>query len=200
MEKILNFFYDHGGYARMRDLKAAAIQTRDITRLVRQNKIEKIKPGLYRLVDLPEVDGIPISFFDICHAIPKGIICLVSALEYYDLTTFNPSEIYVAIPHAEKKPKIEYPPAKIYFFRNRFYQAGIQEIRKNLGVIRIYNPEKTICDMFRYRNKLGEDIALEGLKNYLGRKDANINKLQEYAEMSQVKTVLFPYIKVLIAG
>jgi predicted transcriptional regulator of viral defense system len=200
MEKILKFFNEHGGYARMRDLKAAAIQTRNITQLVQQNIIEKVKPGLYRLVDLPEKNGIPVSFFDICHAIPKGVICLLSALEYYDLTTFNPSEIFVAIPHSEKKPKIEYPPTKIYFFRNRFYQAGIQEIHKNLGVIRIYNPEKTICDMFRYRNKLGEDMALEGLKNYLRRKDANINRLREYAEMSQVKTVLYPYIKAFISG
>ncbi len=184
----------------MRDLKSAAIQTRDITRLLEQNMIEKVKPGLYRLVDLPDINGIPVSFFDICHAIPKGVICLLSALEYYDLTTFNPSEIFVAIPHAEKKPKIEYPPSKIYFFRNRFYQSGIHEIRRDRGVIRIYNPEKTICDMFRYRKKLGEDLALEGLKNYLRRKDANINRLREYAEISQVKTVLNPYLKALVSG
>jgi predicted transcriptional regulator of viral defense system len=200
MKQILKFFKDHGGYARMRDLKMAGIQTRDIAELVDQNMVEKVKPGLYRLLDLPDINGIPLNFFDICHAIPKGVICLLSALDFYDLTTFNPSEIYIAIPHMEKKPKIEYPPSKIYFFRDRFYLPGIREIREGPGTIRIYNPEKTICDMFRYRKKLGEDLALESLRNYLRRKDANINRLREYAEVSQVKTILNPYLKALISG
>jgi predicted transcriptional regulator of viral defense system len=141
---------------------------------------------------------ISVGIMDVCRAIPEGVICLASALELYGLTTFNPSEIYVAIPNASKKPKIAYPPVKIFYFRDRFYGAGIEKVKAGDVTVNIYNREKTICDVFRYRNKIGEDIALEGLKNYMLRKDANINKLREYAEICRVKTIMMPYLKALI--
>jgi predicted transcriptional regulator of viral defense system len=199
MDKIISIFNRHGGYARMKDLKNASVQTRDVANLVHQGVVEKIKPGLYRLAELPDADGIPMSFIDVCQAIPSGIICLLSALEFYDLTTFNPSEIYVALPHSAKAPKIEYPPVRYFYFRDRFYEFGIQSIKSKHGKIRIFDREKSICDMFRYRKKLGEDIALEALKNYLKLKEANINKLLEDAMKCQVKTTMIPYLKALIA-
>ncbi|MBL7086096.1 MAG: Abortive infection protein AbiEi, partial [Candidatus Cloacimonetes bacterium] len=79
-----------------------------------------------------------------------------------------------------------------------FYSFGIEEKHTISGNFKIYNAEKTICDMFRYRKKLGEDLALEGLKNYLKRKNADINKLREYAEICQVKTTLFPYLTAML--
>ena len=200
MDQIISFFEKHGGYARMKDLKAASFHTREIARLLQEEIIEKVKPGLYRLSDLPQEDNIPISFIDICQAIPKCVVCLLSALEFYDLTTFNPAEIYIAIPNSEKVPKIEYPPVRVFFFRERFYQFGIESFDTSSGLVKIYNKEKTICDMFRYRNKLGEDVSLEGLKNYLKSPYADISKLTDYAERYQVKTVLLPYIKALIAS
>ena len=184
----------------MKDLKASSIHTRDIAHLLQENIIEKVKPGLYRLSNLPQEDNISISFIDVCRAIPKGVICLLSALEFHDLTTFNPSEIYIAIPNSIKGVKIEYPPVRVYYFRDRFYDCGIETVVTSIGEVRIYNQEKTICDMFRYRHKLGEDVALEGLKNYLKRNHADIQKLTEYAERCQVKKVLLPYIKALIAS
>lgn len=184
----------------MKELKAASVQTRDVTLLVQQGTIEKVKAGLYRLTDLPQADGIPVSFIDVCQAIPNGVICLLSALEFYELTTFNPSEIFVALPHSAKPPKMAYPPIRKFYFRDRFYGLAIERRKATKGVIRIYNKEKTICDMFRYRNKLGEDLALEALKNYLALKEANINKLQKYAVRCQVKTIMLPYLKALIAS
>ena len=150
MEKLVSYIKKHGGYARMKDLRAASFQTREIASLVKKGLIEKVKPGLYRL------------------------------------------------PHAAKAPGIEYPPVKVFYFRDRFYVPGIEQVQTPLGLIKIYNMEKTICDMFRYRKKLGEDLAIEGLKNYLKRKDANINRLREYAKICHVKTVLFPYLKAML--
>lgn len=198
MKSIIQFFKTHSGYARMKDLKAASFHTRDIANLVKDGIIEKIKPGLYRLVVMLESNNIPDSYIDVMQAIPKGVICLLSALDYYHLTTYNPSEIYVAIPLSEKFPTIQYPPIHKYFFPERFYSPGIDQVKSGNHVIRIYNPEKTIADMFRYRKKLGEDLALEALKTYLKRKDANINRLREYAEICQVKTVMLPYLKALV--
>ncbi|MFA4919285.1 MAG: type IV toxin-antitoxin system AbiEi family antitoxin domain-containing protein [Thermodesulfovibrionales bacterium] len=209
MEKIIKYFRRHSGYARMKELKKASFQTRDIAHLLQEGIIVKVKPGLYRLANfidiaLPAITinatgyTISVGIMDVCRAIPEGVICLASALELYGLTTFNPSEIYVAIPNASKKPKIEYPPVKIFYFRDRFYRTGIEKIMAGDVTVNIYNMEKTICDVFRYRNKIGEDIALEGLKNYMLRKDASINKLREYAEICRVKTIMMPYLKALI--
>lgn len=197
MEKLVSYLKKHGGYARMKELRAASFQTREIASLMEKGVIEKVKPGLYRLANVGAA-GVHVGLSDVCRAMPEGVICLLSALDYYGLTTFNPSEIYVAIPHAAKPPEIGYPPVKVFYFRDRFYAPGIEEVSTPLGHIRIYNMEKTICDIFRYRKKLGEDLAIEGLKNYLKRKDANIARLREYATMSHVKTVLFPYIKAIL--
>jgi len=197
MDKIVAFFKAHGGYARMKDLKNSSVQTRDIYRLLQQGVIEKVKPGLYRLTKMPLVESMPISYLDICQAIPAGVICLLSALDFYDLITFNPSEVYVALPHKAKPPKIDYPPMHTFFFRQRFYELGIETIKTEHGEIRIYNKEKSICDIFRYRNKLGEDLALEALKSYLAHQDRNIVKLYLYAEKCHVKTVLRPYMKAI---
>ena len=210
LKEIITFFKGRGGYARMKELKAASFQTRDISRMVRENLIVKVKPGLYRLPNVGRIvlpalkvkgSGSTISqgIIDVCRAIPEGVICLASALEFYGLTTFNPSEIYVAIPNSGKMPKIDYPPVKVFYFRDRFYKLGIDTISAGSTIVKVYSKEKTICDMFRYRNKLGEDLALEGLRNYLTRKDADIAKIGEYASICRVKSILMPYIKALVA-
>lgn len=197
MNKILDFFNKNHGYTRMKELKERSFQVRDIAELVKQGKIEKIKPGLYRLADM--ADGkTSRSFIDVCKAMPKGVICLASSLSYYELTTFNPSEVYVAIPNKAKYTHMKYPPVKVYYFSDRFYKTGIETISTSQGVVRIYGVEKTICDMFRYRKKLGEDMAIEALRNYLQRKNANIPKLEQFADICEVKTVMTPYLKALV--
>jgi len=123
---------------------------------------------------------------------------LLSALDFHGLTTFNPSEVHVAIPHVAKPPRIFYPPIKPFFFRERFYTPGIESVREPAGEIRVYGKEKTICDMFRYRRKLGEDLAMEALKQYLKQKDANTARLLKYAAVCQAKTVMMPYLKALV--
>ncbi|MBA4313541.1 MAG: Abortive infection protein AbiEi [Chlorobiaceae bacterium] len=196
MDQIVRFFKKHGGYGRMQDMKVAKIHTRDIAKAVSNNLIEKIKPGLYKLIDYPWNENS--SLIDICHANKATVICLSSALRYYNLTTFNPSEVTVAVPHNTDRFKIKYPPIRVFYFPNAFYSPGIEKIQIKSGTIRVYNKEKTVCDMFRYRNKLGIDIALEGLKSYLKLKEANINKLSKYAEVCQVKTVMMPYVKAIV--
>ncbi len=209
MDDIIDYFKRNEGYAMMKELKAASFQTRDIARLLKEGAIIKVKPGVYRLANLGDVviphprtkgSGNTISreIVDACNALPDGVICLASALAFYDLTTFNPSEIYVAIPNAAKVPKIDFPPLRVFYFRERFYKPGIERVEVPGCTIKIYNKEKTICDMFRYRTKYGDDLALEGLKTYLSRKEANVNKLRKYAEVCQVKTVMMPYLKALV--
>jgi predicted transcriptional regulator of viral defense system len=198
MNPVIAYLKSHGGYGSMRDMKAASIQTREIARLLENGSIEKIKPGLYRLAKRVTAGTFRDTLIDACEAMPRGVICLLSALDFHDLTTFNPSEVYIAIPHSDKPPKISYPPVRTFFFRNRFYAPGILSVRTPGGIVRIYNREKTVCDMFRYRHKLGENLAVEGLKAYLARKDANLVALRKYAELCQVKTTLMPYLKAIV--
>jgi predicted transcriptional regulator of viral defense system len=199
MKKIVKYIEKNGGFARMKDLREEGFQTRDISVLVKEGVIEKVKPGIYRLADYGFFEDKNVSLLSVCNAIPNAVICLISALDYYELTLFNPSEIYYAIPNSERVKKIDYPPVKPFFFRDRFYSSGIEHVKTKYGEIRIYNKEKTVCDIFRYRNKLGEDAAYEALKNYLKLKDANLLKLKKYSEICQVKTVMMPLVKVLVA-
>jgi predicted transcriptional regulator of viral defense system len=198
MANALDYLRSRGGYGRMHEMKGASIQTREISRLVETGAIEKIKPGLYRLAHLPKEPPFRTTLLDVCAAIPQGVICLLSALDYHGLTTFNPTVVFVAIPHSDKPPSLSYPPIRAFYLRDRFYAPGIVEVRTNHGRVRVYSMEKTICDMFRYRRKLGEGLALEALKAYLRRKDANPDALRRCAEDLQVKTVMLPYLRALV--
>ncbi len=198
MDSITKYLKACGGYARMKELRAAGFQPREISALLAQGRIERIKPGLYRLAGDGE-EGEYAGLVEVCRAVPDGVICLLSALDYHGLTTFNPSEVYVAIPHGAKPPRVFYPPIKPFFFRERFYTPAIEHVHTPAGEIRVYGKEKTICDMFRYRRKLGEDLAMEALKQYLKLKDANTTRLLEYAAICQARTVMMPYLKALVA-
>jgi len=187
-KKICKIFGTHNGFARTKDILAAGIHGRDMRRMRDGGKIIRVKRGLYRLAEIPLISNQ--GFIDLARAVPKGAICLLSALSYYELTTFNPSIISMAICRGSREPKIEYPPVEFYHFSKKQFEAGINEIKIKGHKIRIYCPEKTICDCFRYRNKLGIDMAKEGLSEYLKRKDRNLEKLLEYAEICRIKPLL----------
>jgi len=195
-KKIIKIFKNHNGYARSRDILAKGIHSRDIKDILDAGIIIKVKNGLYRLTDTPVISNQ--SFIDLARAVPDGVICLLSALSYYELTTFNPAIISMAIRRKAWRPKIKYPPVEFYYFSTKQFEAGIDEIRIKGHKVRIYSPEKTICDCFRYRNKLGIDVAKEGLSEYLKRKNRNLEKLLEYAEICRVKRFLETWINAMI--
>ncbi len=197
MQNVIEIFKKHDGYAYLKDLKAQGIHTDTVRKLLNEGKIEKIKPGLYRLTDftVTAYQG----FMDVCMAMPKAVICLHSALSYYELTTTVPPIVMVAVPRDAKAARIQYPPVKVFYFSPSNYEMGIKNIQMDMGHFRIYDMEKTIVDCFRYRNRLGEDVAVEGLKNYLNKKEANLNKLFSYARKGRMYRVIKPYVEALMA-
>lgn len=197
-ESILKIMRNKGGYATMKELKEAGIHTRKVKEALEKGVIIKIKPGLYKL-RYHQRDEYE-SFVDIHMANEKAVICLSSALAYHDLTTFNPSKITVAVPNNTDRFELDYPPIEVNFYRKNIYKAGITKIDRSYGSFKIYNKPKTVCDMFHYRNKVGEDLAFEGLKNYLDLPEANLNDLQKYMKICRVKTVMKPYLKALVSG
>jgi len=195
-KKIYKIFSTRNGFARTKDILAAGIHRRDIRRMRDEGKIIRVKRGLYRLAEIPLISNQ--GFIDLARAVPKGVICLLSALSYHELTTFNPSIISMAICRGSREPKIEYPPVEFYHFSKKQFEAGINEIKIKGHKIRIYCPEKTICDCFRYRNKLGLNMAKEGLSEYLKGKDRNLERLLEYAEICRIKPLLETWLNAII--
>ena len=197
-KQIVQFMKEHSGYATMNELKKAGIHTRKVREAVEKEILVKIKPGLYKLQDFQrdEYEG----FVDIHAANDRAIICLGSALAYHELTTLNSSRIDVAIPNNTDKFELNYPPINVYYYRENMYKAGVDLVKRGYGSFKVYNKPKTVCDMFRYRNKLGEDLALEGLQNYLNRSYSNLNELSKYMKICRVKTVMEPYVKAMVAG
>jgi hypothetical protein len=106
----------------------------------------------------------------------------------------------VAVPNNTDKFELNYPPINVHYFRENMYKVGVDVVEMSYGSFKVYNKPKTVCDMFRYRNKLGEDLALEGLKNYLNQSDSNLNELGKYMKLCRVITVMEPYVKAMVAG
>jgi predicted transcriptional regulator of viral defense system len=123
------------------------------------------------------------------------VICLFSAASFYELTTYDPAEHYVAVPHNTDKFYLAYPPIKVFYFSDKFYKTGLKEIETKSGRIKIYDIEKTIIDLFRYKSKLGEDVALESLKNYIKNKKNKINPMIKMAIELGVYKRMEPFIK-----
>lgn len=175
-------------------MKTKGIHTRTIKKAVDNGILEKIKPGLYKLIDYSWDEHE--SFVDICKANKNAIICLLSSATYWEITTYNPSIIHVAVPRRTDKFKLNYPPIKVYYLGNKSYNEGIESIETKSGLFKIYNKEKTICDLLKYQNKIGEDIIIESLKTYISdKKKRNIPKLLKYAEINKVTKKLEPLLK-----
>jgi predicted transcriptional regulator of viral defense system len=172
------------------------ISTREIKALRTSGQLLRIKRGLYRVKGSPLMEVQ--DFIDVAQAVPDGIICLTSALAYHNLTTLNPSFVTVALRKGSRIPIVEYPPVEFYLFGNRIFELGIENIKEGGFEFRIYDREKTVCDCMRYRNKIGIDVAKEGLKEYLKLKDRSLSKLSQYAEICRVKTIMNNWLDALV--
>lgn len=158
--------------------------------------IEQVSRGIYRLVELPSIsnpDLITVSL-----RFPNAVICLISALAYHDITTQVPHAVSVAVRRNSRTPSLEYPPIQAHRFSDEAYNSGIGEHLIDEVPVRIYNPEKTLADCFKFRNKIGMDVALEALKLYKSRKKFNLGKLLKYAKICRVAKVMWPYLEATV--
>jgi len=175
-------------------LKKNGFTSRDISRLLEEGTLEKIKLGYY-IGKEQYVSDIEIA----ANLIPMGVLCLFSAIEYYELTTVNPSEICIALPRGMKCPTL--PPnlfVKVYHMTEHHFKAGIIDVEVNGAMVRMYDIEKTICDCFKYDSEIEKGIALEVLKNYISKGNCNIQKLLEYAQLLGKKKIIYPYVEALV--
>lgn len=196
IKKATVLFRQHGGVLRTAEAIRLGIHPRTVYEMRDSGLIEPISRGLYRLSGLP-----PLSAPDLASAslqVPNGVICMISALALHDITTQIPHEVYIALPRGAKRPKIEHPPVRIFWFSGSAFSEGIENRLIDDIPVRVYCPEKTIADCFKYRNKIGLDVAVESLKFYLRLKNKDINKVMHYSKVCRVEKIILPYIEALI--
>ncbi|MBB5324866.1 putative transcriptional regulator of viral defense system [Anoxybacillus tepidamans] len=194
---IKDIFARKKGIARTEDLTREGVSKYYIRKYEQSGEIIRIKRGIYRYAEFENDQHA--EMIEVAKVIPNGVLCLLSALSFYELTTYNPWEYQIAIERKSRKPRLpDYPPIKVFYFSKKQFEYGMEEVEVGGHKISIYNREKTICDIIRYREKIGIDLMKEGLRNYLQSPEKNINKLMECAEVMRVKTVLLKYLEVLL--
>lgn len=171
------------------------IHPRTLYNLRDKGILEQVSYGLYKLkqnkISHPD-------FVTVALRTPNGVICLISALAFYNLTTQIPHKVWMAIKRGAHRPKIDYPPVSIHQFSNRSFSSGVDKYAFDKIPVKIYNPEKTIVDCFKFRNKIGMSIVLEALAFYRERKTFNPSKLIKYAKICRIENVMKPYIESII--
>lgn len=187
---LLNF--SKGAFRTGEALKAG-IHPRTLYMMCDQKIIEKMGRGLYRFADMPSLGNPDLA--TIAMKVPKGVICLISALSYHELTTEIPHEIYVALPRGTEPPRLDYPPIRIFWFSGPSFTEGIERHEVDGIPVKVYNPEKTLADCFKYRNKIGLDVTLEALKFYRQRKRFRTDALMYFAKVCRVEKIMRPYLE-----
>lgn len=183
------------GIVRSRDLIEHQIPRVYLSRLCDKGLLTRMSRGLYAL---PDHDfGSHEQLAEICHRVPHGVVTLLSALEFHELTTQTPSFIWMAIDHKARLPKIDYPPIRFVRFSERMLDFGVEKPRTSKVTIRVYSPAKTIADCFRFRNKIGLDIAIEALRDCRRQKAASVDEIWEAAKVCRMTTVMKPYMEAI---
>lgn len=186
-----------GGLVRMRDLAAEGISPETVARLVREGVATRQARGLYQAANAP-IDARHM-LAEAAMIAPRAVICLVSALQFHELTLQRPSAVWMAIDRNGWKPTIAYPPLRFVRFSRPLLLAGVERHPIEGVSVPIFDAAKTVVDCFRYRNKLGLDLALEGLREGVRRRAFSVDNLARYASEARMWTVMRPYVEATVA-
>ena len=191
-EKII-FLANQKGLIRSSDLDELEIPRIYLTRLTASGELQKVGRGLYKLPNsmLSENESLAM----VATKIPKAVICLLSALQFHELTTQLPRQIWIALPRGSGSPKTSYPPIKLIQYSGKSYTEGIEVHQCEQVPIKVYCIAKTIADCFKHRNRIGLDVALEALREAHRKKKVTSKSLWEYAKICRVSNVMRPYIE-----
>jgi predicted transcriptional regulator of viral defense system len=194
-EKVLKLLHQ-STMIHSRELSKVGIDTKTLTRMITEGKIHRIARGLYTSVDY--IPGTYHSLIEANKLVGNGVICLLSALSFYEIGTQNPSEVWIAIQRKARMPQIEDYPIRVSRFSGQAFSEGVERITIDNVKIEIFNIPKTIADCFKYRNKIGLEVAVEALKDVLRNKRATVDELLHYAEICRVRNVITPYMESLV--
>lgn len=192
----IKIFQDNNHIMRMSDALSQGIEKHKIYEMVADGSLIREERGLYRLADSEPLSN-P-DFIQVSLMVPKAVICLISALYVHNLTTEVPGAVYIAIPRSVRTPKIAFPPLEVIRLSQLQYETGIEKISVDGFEVNIYNAEKTIADCFKFRNRVGVEVAIEALKDYMVRQQPDISKIVSYARVNRVEKLMKPYLEALL--
>ena len=188
---------------RQRLLRAADVREHGaspqlLIKLHQAGKLARVARGVYSLPGQQRLTTHQ-SLAEVCQRVPKAVVCLLSALQFHDIGTQLPHEVWIALPEASQTPAVTYPPLRIARLRGAAYSEGIETRVEQGTPIRVYNPAKTITDCFKFRNKIGLDVALEALKDSWRQRKVTIDELTRFARINRVERVMQPYLEAMVA-
>lgn len=196
IDRATKIFLEHNGFLRTQQAIRLGIAPRTLYEMRDAGRLRREGRGLYRLVDTEP--GSNTDLVQVALRIHKGVICLISALSFHGLTVHIPHQVYVALPIDAEKPRFEYPPLRIFWLSQKVYSAGIENHNLDGFPVKIYGIEKTIADCFKFRNKIGLDVALEALKDYRRQEAFNIGTLLHFARIDRVERIIKPYLEAIV--
>ncbi|MCL1841547.1 MAG: AbiEi antitoxin N-terminal domain-containing protein [Propionibacteriaceae bacterium] len=183
------------GLLRPHDLAPLGIPRVALTRAVRRGQLERVGRGLYGLTARPvSAHG---TLAEVARRVPNGVVCLLSALRFHDLTTQAPFEVWLAIDNKAATPKLGYPPLRLVRFSGAALTEGVEEHVVDGVTVRVTGVAKTVADCFKYRNKIGLDVALEALREAWNGKHMTSDQIWHYAKIDRVANVMQPYLESL---
>lgn len=189
-------FSQHRGYLRTARAIKLGIAPATLYEMARSGILVREARGLYRLADA-ELPGQP-DLVTVAHRIPKAVVCLISALAFHELTTQIPHRVYIALPKDTKKSRLEYPPMDVVWLSGAAYTEGVERHDLDGAVVPVYSAAKTVADCFRFRRKIGADVAVDALKDYLRKSRGDVNELLAYARINRVSRIMQPYLESLV--
>lgn len=193
-EKQIEIFRRHGGTLRAAEAIGYGIHPRDLYRLRDAGKILQLSRGVYRLAEIETAENSDLAA--VSARVPDGVICLISALSFHEITSEIPHEVFLAIRRRKESPRIDFPPTRIFHFSEETISAGVETHAIGGVAVKVFSMEKTVADCFKFRNRIGLDVALEGLKMCLAAKGSR-SKILEYARVCRVEKVIRPYLEAI---
>jgi len=194
LQRIMHYV-GQNGIVRPRDIEAIGLPREYLLRLHKQGKIVRSGRGLYSLPDAAITERH--SYAEVGRRVPGGVFCLLSALAFHEITTQSPASVWIALPQGARRPTISSPSLRVVRLSGASLTEGIEKHKVEGVPIRVYSAAKTVADCFKFRHKIGLDVAIEALKDSLGQKKATVNEIYHYAKVCRVSNVIRPYMEAL---
>ncbi|MCK4828674.1 type IV toxin-antitoxin system AbiEi family antitoxin domain-containing protein [bacterium] len=195
IDKIIRIV-KRSGVIRRKDMDTHGFPRKYIHLLHQEGILNRVGRGLYVLESASPSENRTIA--EVCKRVPAGVVCLLSALQFHRLTTQSPHEIWLAINHKSRRPKEPMLPIRIVRFSGQALTAGIEQHTVEGVIVKVYSPAKTVVDCFKYRNKIGLDVAIEALHDCQRSRKCTMDELWEYAKICRVAKVMKPYLESLV--
>lgn len=179
------------------DVRAQGWSPQLLVKLEQDGKLQRVTRGLYSLPDSPVTEHQ--SLIEVCRRVPKAVVCLLSALQFHEIGTQLPFEVWIALPEATQTPALDHTALRIARLRGEAYSEGIETFLEHGSAIRVYSVAKTITDCFKFRHKVGLDVALEALKDAWRQRKLDMNQVTHFARINRVEKVMQPYLETVVA-